>query len=156
MMELAGQMSDPFGDDEVDFPLHIWLAHALWDTSVVLEYEYTIGVDGWEEVAAKYPPLDMKPRIVSEVMETQTRKEHTPIKWVGCGMSLGSMSLVALCCRPDKDDTVVAVYHPMVVSPGRARPGHTEGSDAEDPPSPSRRVLLSQTSGDDWSEFLAL
>jgi len=155
MMELAGQMSDPFGHDEVDFPLHIWLAHALWDTSVVLEYEYTIGAGGWEEVAAKFPALDMKPRIVSEVMVTQTRKEHVHFK-EHAHFKEGSMSLVARCCRPDKNDTVVAVYQPIVVSPVRTRSGYTEETDTEDPPSSSRRALMSQTPRDDWSQPLSL
>merc|ERR1719401_3329686 len=70
MMELAGQMSDPFGKDEVDFPLHHWLAASLWDAAVVLEYEYTIGRDGWSEVARRCPPLEMTRPVVDEVLVT--------------------------------------------------------------------------------------
>lgn len=84
MMELAGEMSDPFGMDEVDFPLHAWLANALFDTSVVLEYKYDLGKDSWQEVANKYPALsmefpDVKPVLVTE--EAQADGPQTPAKY---------------------------------------------------------------------------
>lgn len=58
MMELASQLSDPYGDDEVDFPLKTWLEHALWDCMVLLEYEYTIGKDGWTAITHGEPAFD--------------------------------------------------------------------------------------------------
>lgn len=57
MVELAGQLSDPFGNDAVDFPLTSWLATSFEDTRVLLEYKFTLGRDGWAEVAAKGSPL---------------------------------------------------------------------------------------------------
>mmetsp|Transcript_18164 Transcript_18164/g.38839 ORF Transcript_18164/g.38839 Transcript_18164/m.38839 type:complete len:381 (+) Transcript_18164:239-1381(+) len=72
MMELAGQMSDPFGYDEVDFPLHHWLANALWDASVILEYDYDIGKGGFHEMAKVFPPLDHTTiPIITEVLVTK-------------------------------------------------------------------------------------
>lgn len=39
MMELAVQLSDPFGDDETDFPLDRWLREVLEDARTLLESE---------------------------------------------------------------------------------------------------------------------
>jgi len=75
MMELAGEMSDPFGSDEVDFPLNTWLTNALWDTSVVLEYEYTWGKNGWAEIAERCPPLEMVKPDLDAVLVTEGAME---------------------------------------------------------------------------------
>merc|ERR1719183_956980 len=40
MLELAKLFSDPFGDDEVDFPVHIWLQKFLENQQVLAEYAY--------------------------------------------------------------------------------------------------------------------
>lgn len=40
MMELASQMSDPFGDDDSDFPTLVWLMEVLDDMHVLTEYEF--------------------------------------------------------------------------------------------------------------------
>jgi len=39
MMELAAQLSDPFGDDEVDFPVSDWLAEFLHNMAVICEFK---------------------------------------------------------------------------------------------------------------------
>jgi len=78
MMELAGQMADPFGSDEVDFPLHTWLANALWDTSVVLEYDYKLGKGGWAEIAERCPPLEMVCPDVSAILVTEEAWQPSP------------------------------------------------------------------------------
>jgi len=38
MMELASQLSDPFGHDDSDFPLFMWLMEVLDDAEVLTEY----------------------------------------------------------------------------------------------------------------------
>jgi len=40
MMELSAQLVDPFGDDEVDFPLSLWLRAFFERAELVLEYEW--------------------------------------------------------------------------------------------------------------------
>lgn len=40
MLELAKLFADPFGEDEVDFPLHIWLEKFLENQAAFIEYEY--------------------------------------------------------------------------------------------------------------------
>merc|ERR1719382_2384551 len=82
MMELAGQMTDPFGKDEVDFPLNTWLASALDETSVITEYPYGSTADGWSEVARKCPPLTMSPHFIKEVLVTE--KAEAIISDTGC------------------------------------------------------------------------
>mmetsp|Transcript_8983 Transcript_8983/g.26420 ORF Transcript_8983/g.26420 Transcript_8983/m.26420 type:complete len:386 (-) Transcript_8983:9-1166(-) len=39
MMELATQLSDPFGDDEVDFPVNTWLSEVLENVATLVEVE---------------------------------------------------------------------------------------------------------------------
>lgn len=82
MMELAGQMSDPFGEDEVDFPIHLWLETALWDTSVILEYDYHIMGGGWHQIADQFPPMAMELVTINRIMvripeeETESKQRH--------------------------------------------------------------------------------
>jgi len=40
MLELAKEFSDPFGSDEVDFPLHIWFEKFLETNLALLEYDF--------------------------------------------------------------------------------------------------------------------
>merc|ERR1719162_1524940 len=50
MMELASALSEPFGEDEVDFPLSMWLDDLLACAEVLLETDY-VGIEkGWESV----------------------------------------------------------------------------------------------------------
>lgn len=90
MMELAGQMSDPFGEDEVDFPIHLWLESALWDTSVILEYDYHITDGEWHQIADRFPPMAMELVTINKIMvhmaeeETEAKQRHAAKK-VGDG-----------------------------------------------------------------------
>lgn len=43
--EMATAMADPFGDDEVDFPVNDWLQEMFTTAHVILEYDYTVGND---------------------------------------------------------------------------------------------------------------
>lgn len=40
MMDLASQLADPFGEDEADFPLPLWLREFLHNMSALLDYEH--------------------------------------------------------------------------------------------------------------------
>jgi len=48
MLELASQLADPFGEDEVDFPVREWTLDYLRFTSVFIEQQFPLAADGWE------------------------------------------------------------------------------------------------------------
>merc|ERR1712194_671806 len=48
MMELASQLADPFGDDEVDFPIKKWLGHFFESAAVLLEYDFKGSENHWQ------------------------------------------------------------------------------------------------------------
>lgn len=48
IMELSSELSDPFGADEVDFPVHTWLEECLELISELVEHEYPGGIGGLE------------------------------------------------------------------------------------------------------------
>jgi len=39
MMELAAELSDPFGDDDVDFPITAWVDELIENTSILMEFK---------------------------------------------------------------------------------------------------------------------
>lgn len=47
MMDLGNQLSDPFGEDEVDFPLQAWLTDLLVCSEVLLKGSYAGCEDNW-------------------------------------------------------------------------------------------------------------
>jgi predicted membrane chloride channel (bestrophin family) len=55
MMELASQLSDPFGDDDTDFPITKWIADTMEDAAVILEYEYY--ESGWDPILKTEEPM---------------------------------------------------------------------------------------------------
>merc|ERR1711972_25485 len=57
MMELASAFADPFGTDEVDFPVGSWLTEWLSLSVTLLEYETPGQVDNWEAIIEKERPL---------------------------------------------------------------------------------------------------
>merc|ERR1711879_269087 len=57
MMEVASDLSDPFGDDEVDFPISAWIAEWFHQMVMIAEHELPVGTHEWEHVAAKQKPL---------------------------------------------------------------------------------------------------
>mmetsp|Transcript_1987 Transcript_1987/g.4487 ORF Transcript_1987/g.4487 Transcript_1987/m.4487 type:complete len:405 (-) Transcript_1987:328-1542(-) len=61
MMELASMLADPYGDDDVDFPVSSWLQEFFEKAVQLLEYSYTHGseVDGWDSVLKAQGPLDV-------------------------------------------------------------------------------------------------
>merc|ERR1719188_2487923 len=48
MLELASQLADPFGEDEVDFPVKYWTLDFLRFTAVFIEQEFPLTAEGWE------------------------------------------------------------------------------------------------------------
>lgn len=48
MMDLASQLSDPFGDDDADFPIKKWMHEFLLNMSALIEYEHDGTSDGFE------------------------------------------------------------------------------------------------------------
>jgi predicted membrane chloride channel (bestrophin family) len=125
MMELAGEMSDPFGSDEIDFPLHVWLANALWDTSVVLEYEYTWGKGGWQQIAEKCPPLEMTMPDVSAILVTEDIKEAevpSPIHGGHADMYMPLMNVSAVSASAPPREREISI----VRSEGKGKAGFTK------------------------------
>lgn len=58
MMELAAQLSDPFGQDDTDFPVSHWLTDSLRHISVVLEHENPFESDKWKKVLEEETALN--------------------------------------------------------------------------------------------------
>lgn len=50
MLELADELSDPFGDDDVDFPIMEWLEELLDGCHVLLHRQYKGAEHTWEDV----------------------------------------------------------------------------------------------------------
>lgn len=48
MLDLASLLSNPFGTDEVDFPVHAWVHQALEIVTAILNYEHSSAVSNWE------------------------------------------------------------------------------------------------------------
>mmetsp|Transcript_96648 Transcript_96648/g.191592 ORF Transcript_96648/g.191592 Transcript_96648/m.191592 type:complete len:382 (+) Transcript_96648:110-1255(+) len=58
MMDLASQLADPFGEDEADFPLPLWLREFLHNLSALLDYEH----DGvWDDFVQDLEEEDRHP-----------------------------------------------------------------------------------------------
>jgi len=56
MMELAAQLEDPFGEDEVDFPVAYWLRSFFQRAELILEYQYDHGshTDQWKSMLQQH------------------------------------------------------------------------------------------------------
>mmetsp|Transcript_47606 Transcript_47606/g.136945 ORF Transcript_47606/g.136945 Transcript_47606/m.136945 type:complete len:379 (-) Transcript_47606:69-1205(-) len=60
MIQLATDLSDPFGNDAVDFPLKDWVAECLDTCGVIMEYEQDCQSDEqWEAKLARETQLDL-------------------------------------------------------------------------------------------------
>mmetsp|Transcript_70119 Transcript_70119/g.131077 ORF Transcript_70119/g.131077 Transcript_70119/m.131077 type:complete len:347 (-) Transcript_70119:18-1058(-) len=49
MLELANEFANPFGDDDVDFPMNAWLSEFIEQVVVLCEYEYEPKSGGWQQ-----------------------------------------------------------------------------------------------------------
>mmetsp|Transcript_41779 Transcript_41779/g.123953 ORF Transcript_41779/g.123953 Transcript_41779/m.123953 type:complete len:410 (-) Transcript_41779:12-1241(-) len=59
LMELSVELSDPFGEDDVDFPVNDWVADFANSSIILCEYEYPGSVDKWEAKLSCEPPLKL-------------------------------------------------------------------------------------------------
>merc|ERR1711879_953924 len=57
MMELANQISNPFGSDEVDFPVDDWLAEMMASAALLVECDYSPVIDAWIAAGSPEKPL---------------------------------------------------------------------------------------------------
>jgi len=48
MLELGSQLSNPFGQDEVDFPVAAWLKEFVEVTGMLMDYQYPGATDDWK------------------------------------------------------------------------------------------------------------
>jgi len=63
MMDLASQLSDPFGEDDADFPLTHWILEFLTNMSALLDYEHDGLNIGFEDDLADEEQTPMQLRI---------------------------------------------------------------------------------------------
>merc|ERR1719343_187113 len=48
MLSLGSQLSNPFGEDEVDFPVHEWVTEYVNLSGVLLDYDFANSKDKWK------------------------------------------------------------------------------------------------------------
>mmetsp|Transcript_46599 Transcript_46599/g.120646 ORF Transcript_46599/g.120646 Transcript_46599/m.120646 type:complete len:386 (-) Transcript_46599:96-1253(-) len=60
LLELSMELSDPFGEDEVDFPVNQWVTHFVKSALVLCEYDYTQPARKWEDTLKRETPLKLK------------------------------------------------------------------------------------------------
>jgi predicted membrane chloride channel (bestrophin family) len=65
MMELASQLSDPFGEDDTDFPTERWIDELMDDVSVITEYQF----DQWDEILKMEPPLASGGKVAHDFLD---------------------------------------------------------------------------------------
>jgi len=78
MLELAKQFSDPFGDDEVDFPVHIWIDKFLENQLSFIEYDFEPQKDGFESRAAEEFQVQFKPGIITSIAGPKAARPLVP------------------------------------------------------------------------------
>merc|ERR1712100_502020 len=57
MIELAAQLADPFGDDVVDFPVHVWVSELVEDLVMLVQYGYEEAAQCWRPILDLNRPL---------------------------------------------------------------------------------------------------
>jgi predicted membrane chloride channel (bestrophin family) len=87
MMELANQLSDPFGDDDVDFPLNDWISEFIETCVSVLEYKYPGEENCWKAALKLEKPLEGGERNVNILMDSQTTARSEDGCFGCCGPS---------------------------------------------------------------------
>lgn len=75
MLELAKLFSDPFGDDEVDFPVHIWLQKFLENQSAFVEYNYHGSQNDFKAVLSMEGETSWKPSCVSKLIDDRVMEK---------------------------------------------------------------------------------
>mmetsp|Transcript_51404 Transcript_51404/g.92608 ORF Transcript_51404/g.92608 Transcript_51404/m.92608 type:complete len:377 (+) Transcript_51404:120-1250(+) len=64
MVEMAGALADPFGSDEVDFPVNEWLSETFHYVVVVLNYKRLGHAEDWAEIASKEKKLKHPSKLI--------------------------------------------------------------------------------------------
>lgn len=57
MMELASELANPYGDDEVDFPVNHWLSQCIGTGMTLVEYRFPGSANDWDRALAKQERL---------------------------------------------------------------------------------------------------
>jgi len=85
MLELADELSDPFGDDPVDFPVMEWLEELLDGCHILMHRNYTGCENGWEDTTraeASRGKMSLRPVTNAPVIQwpwlTHSAREFTP------------------------------------------------------------------------------
>mmetsp|Transcript_104747 Transcript_104747/g.337746 ORF Transcript_104747/g.337746 Transcript_104747/m.337746 type:complete len:375 (+) Transcript_104747:67-1191(+) len=99
MMELAAQLSDPFGEDEVDFPVSEWLNEFLESTVMLLEFKSPLSL---EERLQMETPLQMGNRHLNLFVK-ENMAAHDEGSWFS-GMKEQRRSLLHSHGEHDGDD----------------------------------------------------
>jgi len=74
MLNLAGKLSDPFGDDAVDFDVHRWTSACLALVVELMETQYPGGPEGLSVCLESEEPLPHMPRSRPNVFRRRPRK----------------------------------------------------------------------------------
>jgi predicted membrane chloride channel (bestrophin family) len=77
MMELASELSDPFGDDLTDFPIGDWVEEMIGHVAVVLEHECPFEDSNWKDVLAVELNMSINP---SDLRVLASNVEHLHIR----------------------------------------------------------------------------
>eukprot|EP00444_Apocalathium_aciculiferum_P063877 CAMPEP_0183585472 /NCGR_PEP_ID=MMETSP0371-20130417/155382_1 /TAXON_ID=268820 /ORGANISM="Peridinium aciculiferum, Strain PAER-2" /LENGTH=136 /DNA_ID=CAMNT_0025796449 /DNA_START=27 /DNA_END=434 /DNA_ORIENTATION=+ len=59
MMMLSSELCDPFGTDEVDFPVDTWMSECIDMVSHLVDCEWPGGEGMFDEIAKKEPRVDV-------------------------------------------------------------------------------------------------
>merc|ERR1712232_1221819 len=78
MMELGSQLADPFGDDDVDYPVSEWLSECSETCTVLVEFHYPGWDDSFHQHLQKEPRLSQGARIhVSTLQRNRAASKET-------------------------------------------------------------------------------
>lgn len=79
MMELASQLSDPFGEDLTDFPIGDWVEEMIGHVSVVLEYDCPFEENDWKDVLAVELNMKVKTSDLSDLSILASTNDHAHV-----------------------------------------------------------------------------
>jgi len=68
IMELANTFADPYGDDEVDFPLHIWFKYFSQNQDVLLHYDYAAEKDDFRDLLERDNKLRLEGSNIDQLL----------------------------------------------------------------------------------------
>merc|ERR1719350_1458197 len=68
IMELANTFADPYGDDEVDFPLHIWFKFFSQNQDVLLHYDFAAEKDDFRDLLERDNKLRLEGSNIDQLL----------------------------------------------------------------------------------------